>query len=189
MPRMAMGKRKREQQPAIWMMTTELPTAASHPFYRLNQLLREHRFDDFAEARCATFYAETMGRPSLPPGIYFRVSLIGYFEGIDSERGIAWRAADSFALRDFLGVGLEDQPPDRAAVAVTSGALGSGAARPLTATAGLGYLQRTLRAERLGMAAAMKAAARTACGIPITAWPLPCSATSTRSILGCWRDR
>jgi len=68
--------------------------AASHPFYRrLNQLLREHGFDDFAEAQCATFYAETMGRPGLPPGIYFRLLLIGYFEGIDSERGIAWRAA------------------------------------------------------------------------------------------------
>jgi transposase len=74
----------------------------------LNQLLREHGFDDFTEAQCATFYAETMGRPGLLPGIYFRLLLIGYFEGIDSERGIAWRAADSLALRDFLGVGLED---------------------------------------------------------------------------------
>ena len=66
-----------------WVTTT-------HPFYtQLNQLLREHRFDDFAEAQCATFYADTMGRPSLPPGIYFRLLLIGYFEGIDSDRGIA----------------------------------------------------------------------------------------------------
>jgi transposase len=85
----------------------------------LNQLLREHAFDDFAEAQCATFYAETMGRPSLPPGIYFRLLLIGYFEGIDSERGIAWRAADSFALRDFLGVGLEDPPPDHSTISRT----------------------------------------------------------------------
>ena len=93
----------------MWMMTADLPTAASHPFYwRLNQLLRERGFDDFAEPQCATFYAETMGRPGLPPGIYFRLLLIGYFEGIDSERGIAWRAADSFALRDFLGVGRAD---------------------------------------------------------------------------------
>jgi hypothetical protein len=70
--------------------TTDLPTAASHPFYRrLNQLLREHDFDDFVEAQCASFYAETRGRPGLPPGIYFRLLLIGYFEGIDSERGIA----------------------------------------------------------------------------------------------------
>jgi hypothetical protein len=98
--RMAMGKRKRDRQPAMWVTTTDLLTSASHPFYRrLNQLLREHGFDDFAEAQCAAFYAETMGRPSLPPGIYFRLLLIGYFEGIDSERGIAWRAADSLALR------------------------------------------------------------------------------------------
>jgi len=103
-----MGKRKRDRQPAIWVTTTDLPTAASHPFYRrLNQLLREHGFDDFVEAQRASFYAETMGRPGLPPGIYFRLLLIGYFEGLDSERGIAWRAAASFALRDFLGVGLE----------------------------------------------------------------------------------
>ena len=118
--RMAMGKRKRLRQPALWVTTTDLPTAASHPFYRrLNQLLREQGFDDFAEALCARFYADTMGRPSLPPGIYFRLLLIGYFEGIDSERGIAWRAADSFALRDFLGVGLEGEPPDHSTISRT----------------------------------------------------------------------
>jgi transposase len=117
---MAMGRRKRERQPAMWVTTTDLPTAASHPFYRrLNQLLREHGFDDFTEAQCASFYAETMGRPGLPPGIYFRLLLIGYFEGINSERGIAWRAADSFALRDFLGVGLETAPPDHSTISRT----------------------------------------------------------------------
>jgi transposase len=104
----------------MWVATTDLPKAASHPFYmRLNQLLREHRFDDFAEAECATFYAATMGRPGLPPGIYFRLLLIGYFEGIDSERGIAWRAADSLALRDFLGVGLEAAPSDHSTISRT----------------------------------------------------------------------
>lgn len=73
----------------MWVTTTDLPTAASHPFYRrLNQLLREQGFDDFVEAQCVSFYAEIMGRPGLPPGIYFRLLLIGYFEGIDSERGI-----------------------------------------------------------------------------------------------------
>lgn len=73
----------------MWVATTELPTAASHPFYRrLNQLLGEHAFDDFTEVQCATFYAKTMGRPGLPPGIYFRLVLIGYFEGIDTERGL-----------------------------------------------------------------------------------------------------
>ena len=94
-----MGTRKRNRQPSMWVITTDLPSAASHPFYRrLNELLAEYGFDDFAEAQCASFYTETMGRPSLPPGIYFRLLLIGYFEGIDSERGIAWRAADSLAL-------------------------------------------------------------------------------------------
>jgi transposase len=117
---MAMGKRKRDRQPTMWMATTDFPTAASHPFYtRLNQLLREQRFDEFAEAQCAGFYADTLGRPGLPPGIYFRLLLIGYFEGIDSERGIAWRAADSFALRDFLGVGLEEVPPDHSTISRT----------------------------------------------------------------------
>ncbi len=115
-----MGKRTRDRQPSMWVAAMDFPTAASHPFYmRLNQLLREHGFDDFAEAQCAPFYAETMGRPGLPPGIYFRLLLIGYFEGIDSERGIAWRAADSFALRDFLGGGLEQAPPDHSTISRT----------------------------------------------------------------------
>ena len=118
--RMAMGKRKRNRQPSIWVATTDFPTAASHPFYtRLNQLLRDHGFDDFAEGQCAPFYADTMGRPGLPPGIYFRLLLIGYFEGIDSERGIAWRAADSFALRGFLGIGLDSAPPDHSTISRT----------------------------------------------------------------------
>jgi transposase len=104
----------------MWVAVTDLPTAASHPFYRrLNQFLRKHGFDDFTEAQCASFYAETMGRPGLPPGIYFRLLLIGYFEGIDSERGLAWRAADSLALRDFIGVSLEDAPPDHSTISRT----------------------------------------------------------------------
>jgi transposase len=82
-------------------------------------LLREHEFDDFAEAQCASFYAETMGRPGVPPGIYLRLLLIGYFEGIDSERGIAWRAANSLALRDVLGVALDDAPPDHSTISRT----------------------------------------------------------------------
>src|SRR5436190_8274804 len=86
---MSMGKRTRERQPPMWVPIMDLPTATSHPFYRrLNQLLREHGFDDFVEAQCAGFYAATMGRPGLPPGFYFRLLLIGSFEGIDSERGI-----------------------------------------------------------------------------------------------------
>jgi len=117
---MAMGKRARHQQPRMWVLSTDLPTSDGHPFYtRLNQLLGEHRFDDFAEGQCASFYATTMGRPGLPPGIYFRLLFIGYFEGIDSERGIAWRAADSLALRDFLGVGLDQAPPDHSTISRT----------------------------------------------------------------------
>src|SRR5256885_3700900 len=117
---MSMGKRVRERQPEMWVATTDFPTAASHPFYtRLNQRLAEHHFDDFVEGQCQPFYAEIMGRPGLPPGMYFRLLLIGYFEGIDSERGIAWRAADSFALRDSLGVGLEDAPPDHSTISRT----------------------------------------------------------------------
>ena len=72
----------------MWVTARNLPTAPSHPFYRrLNQLLREHGFDALVEAQCTGFYAATMGRPSLPPGIYFRPLLIGYFEGIDSSAG------------------------------------------------------------------------------------------------------
>lgn len=118
--RMAMGKRTRDRQPTMWVPTTELPTAASHPFYaRLNQLLREQAFDDFAEAACARYYAETMGRPGLAPGIYFRLLLVGYFEGLDSERAIAWRAADSLTLRDFLGLTLPEAPPDHSTISRT----------------------------------------------------------------------
>ena len=104
----------------MWVATTDLPTAASHPFYgRLNQLLADHEFDTFAEGTCREFYAETMGRPGLPPGQYFRLLLIGYFEGIDSERGIAWRAADSLTLRDFIGLELTETPPDHSTISRT----------------------------------------------------------------------
>jgi transposase len=117
---MAMGKRARDRQPAIWVATTDLPTAASHPFYaRLNPLLHDAGFDGFVETTCAAFYAATMGRPGLAPGIYFRLLLVGYFEGLDSERGIAWRAADSLTLRDFLGLTLPEAPPDHSTISRT----------------------------------------------------------------------
>ena len=91
-----MGTRKqREKQEDIWIAHTELASAPAHPFYqRLNELLEGEGFDEFVESRCAKFYAAKNGRPSLTPGIYFRSLLIGYFEGIDSERGMAWRMAD-----------------------------------------------------------------------------------------------
>lgn len=117
---MAMGKRERQRQQAMWVETQRLAQGPSHPFYsRLNEVLGEHGFDDFAEAACRPFYAERMGRPSLPPGVYFRLLLIGYFEGIDSERGIAWRVADSIGLRDFLGLTLTDATPDHSTISRT----------------------------------------------------------------------
>ena len=82
-------------------------------------MLEERWFDEFVEQQCGRFYAERMGRPSLVPGRYFRLLLIGYFEGIEGERGIAWRAADSLALRSFLGVGLAEQPPDHSTISRT----------------------------------------------------------------------
>ena len=88
-------------------------------YEQLNRLLDERGFDEWVEQQCARFYAERMGRPSLAPGRYFRLLLIGYFEGIDSERGIAWRAADSLALRSFLGVGLNEMPPDHSTISRT----------------------------------------------------------------------
>jgi len=102
---MAMGTRKqREKQEDIWIAHTELASAPGHPFFqRLNELLEGEQFDQFVEERCAKFYTSQYGRPSLTPGIYIRSLLIGYFEGIDSERGIAWRLADSLALRRFVG--------------------------------------------------------------------------------------
>ena len=90
---------------------------ASASFYdRVNELLEAERFDEFAEKECAKFYSENNGRPSLTPGIYFRLLLVGYFEGIDSERGIAGRAADSLGLRKFLGIELDEQTPDHSTI-------------------------------------------------------------------------
>jgi transposase len=118
---MAMGRRaKQQRQEPFWIARTELPRTVAHPFYeQLNKLLDERGFDEFVERQCARFYAERMGRPSLTPGRYFRLLLIGYFEGIDGERGIAWRAADSLALRSFLGLGLDEMPPDHSTISRT----------------------------------------------------------------------
>ena len=82
-------------------------------------MLEERGFDGFVEEQCERFYAETMGRPSLTPGRYFRLLLIGYFEGIEGERGIAWRAADSLALRRFLELELSEQSPDHSTASRT----------------------------------------------------------------------
>src|SRR3989337_2453762 len=118
---MAMGTRKQqERQEGFGVATTDLPRSAGHPFYeRLNGLLEEAGFDGFVEERSRKFYAPTMGRPSLAPGMYFRLLLIGYFEGLDSERGMAWRAADSLGLRRFLRIGLEGAPPGHSPISRT----------------------------------------------------------------------
>ena len=116
---MALGRRESTREQPIFIDTTAL-RSPGHPFYRrLNALLSEHGFDGYVEEQCAKFYAGKQGRPSIPPGVYFRMLLIGYFEGIDSERGIAWRSADSLALREFLGITLEESPPDHSSVSRT----------------------------------------------------------------------
>ena len=118
---MAMGRRnKRVRQEQLWTPTAELPVSAGHPFYeRLNRLLDEEKFDEFVETVCAAFYAAKMGRPGLAPGIYFRLLMVGYFEGIDSERGIAWRASDSLSIRSFVRIALDETVPDHSTISRT----------------------------------------------------------------------
>ena len=117
---MAMGLTRDDgSQQSMWVATTDLPQSAGHPFYeRLNRILEAAGFDAFVEGLCAPFYA-TMGRPSLAPGRYFRLLLIGYFEGLDSERAIAWRAADSLSLRAFLHLATPVAPPDHSTISRT----------------------------------------------------------------------
>lgn len=114
---MAMGRRPKQRQGQLWVETKRMAKGPGHPFYaRLNQLLARGGFDSQVEKVCQRFYAKVMGRPSLPPSVYFRLMLIGYFEGIDSERGIAWRVADSLTLREFLGYEPTDAPPDHSTI-------------------------------------------------------------------------
>lgn len=104
----------------MWVATQDLPRSAAHPFYtRLNQILDQADFDRYVESLCQRFYAAEIGRPGLPPGRYFRLLLLGYFEGLDSERAIAWRAADSLSVRSFLGLELQEAPPDHSTVSRT----------------------------------------------------------------------
>src|ERR1700722_13699958 len=117
---MAMGTREmRQRQEQLWY-GGELPTAPGHPFYkRLNEVLDNAKFDRFCEKSCAGFYHQKLGRPSLPPGQYFRIMMIGFFEGLDSERGIAWRLADSLTLRQFLSIGWDEKTPDHVTISRT----------------------------------------------------------------------
>jgi transposase len=117
---MAMGKKRKRAQDSMWVATSDLPKSPGHPFYkRLNRVLAANSFDAFVEAACRRFYAAKMGRPSLPPGRYFRLMLLGYFEGLGSERGMAWRAADSLAIRSFLGLELDEAAPDHSTISRT----------------------------------------------------------------------
>ena len=114
---MALGKRK-PQQDDLFIPTMKLATGPGHPFYtKLNEVLAEAGFDEFVEKLCAAYYKEG-GRPGIPPGVYFRMLFIGYFEGLDSQRGIAWRCADSLALRSFLGIAITEATPVHASMTV-----------------------------------------------------------------------
>jgi transposase len=118
---MAMGTRKkRERQEDFWVVSSEVVGTPAHAFYdRLNQILDQHHFDRNVEQLCRRYYKDRRGRPSITPGVYFRLLLLGYFEGIDSERGIAWRLADSLSLRKFIAYALTEETPDHSTISRT----------------------------------------------------------------------
>lgn len=116
---MALGRRN-QQQTSLWVEASQLRARGQHPFYqRMNQILERARFDSYVERICRKYYAAKMGRPSIAPGVYFRCFLVGYFEGIDSERGIAYRVSDSLNLREFLGLSVEEATPDHSTLSKT----------------------------------------------------------------------
>src|SRR5919205_3384457 len=105
--------RQRERQGDLMLMWSEMPRSPGHVFYdRLQQVLVDAGFDGFVEKACKAYYAQVMGAPSIPPGRYFRMHMVGYFEGIDSERGIEWRCSDSLSLREFLRLESRERVPD-----------------------------------------------------------------------------
>jgi transposase len=118
---MAMGTRQRRaRQEDLWVVSSDVVSAPAHAFYdRLNQILDQHHFDRSVEHLCRRYYKGGLGRPSITPGVYFRLLLLGYFEGIDSERGIAWRLADSLSMRKFLAYALNEATPDHSTISRT----------------------------------------------------------------------
>ena len=113
---MSLGRRTERQEP-LWVSCHEMPESPGNPFYqKLNGILEKDGFDAFVENLCAPYYAGNVGRRSIPPGRYFRMLLLGYFEGIDSERGICWRLRDSPPVRDFVGLGLTEWVPDHSSM-------------------------------------------------------------------------
>jgi transposase len=116
---MALGRRNVEQQGQLWFAARQLPQSPGHVFYvKLNELLAEAGFDRWVEGLCRPYYAEKMGRHGIPPGVYFRMLLVGYFEGLSSQRGIAWRCADSLSLRKFLGMAANEESPHHSSLSV-----------------------------------------------------------------------
>lgn len=114
---MSMKKKKKTRQEPLWITHDAVASSPGHPFYEeLERVLREEEFDSFVESKSSSYYAKKQGRPSIPPGVYFRMLLIGYFERIDSERGICWRCSDSLSLRGFLGLGLDERTPDHSSL-------------------------------------------------------------------------
>jgi len=115
---MAIGKKDKTRQKPIWIPHTKVASTPGHPFYKtLNKILGKERFDEWLEGLCEPYFRRG-GRPSIPPGVYFRMLMIGYFEGISSERAIAWRCADSLSLREFLGFELTQNTPDHSTLSV-----------------------------------------------------------------------
>lgn len=113
---MGLGRRESKQS-GMWVTTRELPRSPGHVFYeKLNRLLAEAEFDRRCEALCAPYYADAVGRPSIPPGVYCRMLFVGYFEGLDSQRAIAWKCADSLSVRTFLGLEVTDEAPDHSSL-------------------------------------------------------------------------
>ena len=116
---MAMARKPRDGSGSseFWITYTDIPESPGHPFYeKLNKVFDKYRLDQFCEDLCAPYYKERRGRPSILPGVYFRMVMIGYFEGIGSERAIAWRCADSMSLREFLGISITEKTPDHSSL-------------------------------------------------------------------------
>src|SRR6516225_11107848 len=114
---MGMGRRQEHRPADLWVPTTDLPRSPGHPFYdKLNALLAEAGFDPHVEDLCRPYYTEGIGRDSIPPGVYFRMLLVGYFEELDSQRAIAWRCSDSLSLQAFLGIPLGEATPDHSSL-------------------------------------------------------------------------
>src|SRR5687767_3052369 len=113
---MALGRRTTERQQELWITTEDLPRTPRHVFYeRLNRLLAEAGFDPWIEELCEPYYAKD-GRPGIPPGVFFRMIFIGYFENVSSQRGIAWRCGDSRSLQHFLGYAPDEPTPDHSSL-------------------------------------------------------------------------